>query len=106
MEMIGDDEKTWFRKVDQALVKQYLEESKEQHARKRLMKLDFRGSHEKLHSEVEIVSVIDDEWQVLMPLQHLPEVASMAETRKVKSAQDTRGLSDNSAESDSSSDSV
>ena len=101
--MIGDDEQSWFRKVDADLVRQYLEESKEQQLRKRLIRLDFRGSHEKLDSQIEILSAIDDEWQVLMSLQHLPKVASLAETRRVLKPQDTKGLSDNSDASDSKS---
>ncbi len=101
--MIGDDEQSWFRKVDADLVRQYLEESKEQQLRKRLIRLDFRGSHEKLDSQIEILSAIDDEWQVLMSLQHLPKVASLAETRRGLKPQDTKGLSDNSDASDSKS---
>lgn len=82
--MKGEELNDWHRKVDPVLIQQYLAACNQRQAHKCQMKLHYRGTYKTIKHEVEVLSVIDHQWQVLMSLENLPKVASLREILKIQ----------------------
>ena len=73
----------WQSKVSPILLNKYFNSDEETVSHIHMVKVDYRGSYRKLQTEVEIISLIDHQLQVLLPLHYLPHLASMDETRSI-----------------------
>lgn len=73
----------WHSKVAPGLLEIYNDEQRRQAYSKHMVKLDFRGSFSKIQGDIEIISIIDHQLQVLLPLNSLPDLASLQETRSI-----------------------
>ena len=69
----------WRNKVNPVLLQQFDEASMNKDRQVRRVVLEYRGNFNRLQLDVEVLSALDDQLQIVVPLSDLPALAAIDE---------------------------
>ncbi len=75
---------SWYAKVSPELLERYLAADHPSKSDRLLIDLIYKGNCSNLQQEIEILSIIDHQLKISIPLERLPEIALMKEASALR----------------------